>query len=154
MKTTPLEKRTDSSAPAPPAQRYRRVGAQLLRYGVVGGVAFVVDFGLLFVLTRFGGLNYLVSAAVGFCAGLIINYQLSIRWVFETRAVADQRREFAVFTAIGVGGVLVNELIMWFGVEVLVWYYLLVKLLATGVVFFFNFSLRKLLLFSASDSRP
>jgi putative flippase GtrA len=81
------------------------VVGQFLRYVVVGGVAFVVDFTVLVLLTEVLGLHYLTSAAIAFCCGLVTNYILSITWVFSTRSLASKRTEFTIFSIIGVVGV-------------------------------------------------
>ena len=60
---------------------------QLFRYTFVGGFAFIVDFGTLYVLTEYFNIYYLVSAGIAFISGLIINYFLSVKWVFNNRAV-------------------------------------------------------------------
>ena len=39
---------------------------QLFRYSLVGGLAFVVDYGALVALTELAGLHYLWSAALAF----------------------------------------------------------------------------------------
>lgn len=43
---------------------------QFVRYFFVGGFAFIVDFGLLYILTEYAGLHYLLSATLSFIAGL------------------------------------------------------------------------------------
>ena len=57
---------------------------QLIRYTIVGGLAFIVDFGLLFLLTEYFGLYYILSATCSFLAGLLVNYYISTAWVFES----------------------------------------------------------------------
>ena len=56
---------------------------QFVRYFFVGGFAFVVDFGLLYILTEYAGLHYLLSATLSFIAGLLVNYIISCLWVFN-----------------------------------------------------------------------
>jgi len=51
-----------------------RIVSQFAQYVLVGGLAFVVDFTALFVLTDYFGLHYLVSASLAFLLGLITNY--------------------------------------------------------------------------------
>lgn len=121
---------------------------QMARSLVAGGAAFVVDFSALFVFTHYVGLHYLVSAAIGFLLGLATMYSLSIRWVFSHRSVKDWRAELIIFTAIGLAGLGLNELIMWLATEKVGTHYLVSKPISTGIGFFFNFGLRKLLLFS------
>ena len=119
---------------------------QLLRYGFVGGAAFVVDFGLLYLLTQYGGLHYQLSAGISFMAGLIVNYLLSISWVFN-RSVSDNDalKGFLLFSLIGVVGLGLNALILWVCTEWLGLFYLLSKIISTGIVFLWNFLGRRYL---------
>ena len=124
------------------------VAIQLFRYGFVGGIAYVVDFGLLFVLTEYASVPYLISAAISFLAGLCTNYLLSIVWVFKTRSVENKVTEFSVFAVIGVVGLGFNELFLWVFTALAGWHYLLAKLAATPLVFLWNFFARRVALFS------
>ena len=120
---------------------------QLFRYTFVGGVAFLADFGLLAGLTELAGLNYLLSAALSFIVGLTVNYLLSVQWVFASRKLADRRAEFLLFALIGVVGLGLNELFLWLFTEFVGWYYLVSKIVATVIVFFWNFLARRIILF-------
>ncbi len=120
---------------------------QLFRYTFVGGVAFLVDFGLLAGFTEIVGLNYLVSAGLSFIAGLTVNYLLSVRWVFASRKLADRRAEFALFTIIGLVGLGFNELFLWIFTDGLGWHYLISKIATTAIVFLWNFLARRIALF-------
>ena len=44
---------------------------QFFRYGFAGGVAFLVDFSLLYILTDFFHIYYLISAALSFIPGVL-----------------------------------------------------------------------------------
>lgn len=120
---------------------------QFARYLVVGGLAFVVDFGSLYLLTEFAGLHYLVSAAVAFLFGLATNYLLSRIWVFDRRTMKNVAMEFAVFTVIGVVGLGFNEIIIWFVREKLHLHYMVAKAISAGIVLIWNFGARKFVLF-------
>jgi putative flippase GtrA len=58
---------------------------ELVRYTMAGGLASLVDVGLLVVLTRGLGVYYLHAAAIAFGVGLLTSYWLSIAWVFQAR---------------------------------------------------------------------
>ncbi len=122
--------------------------AQMIRYGLAGSVAFVVDLILLVSLTEVAGLHYLLSAAVGFAGGVTISYAFSINWVFHQRSLAARWVEFAVFTSISVIGLALNEAIIWVVTEQGGLHYLLSKMVATAAVFVWNFSAKKTILFS------
>jgi putative flippase GtrA len=120
---------------------------QLVRYTFVGGLAFLVDFGLLYVLTDGAGLYYLLSATLSFLAGLVVNYVLSVSWVFSRRTLESRWAEFLIFAIIGVVGVGLNALFMWLFTEVVGLHYLVSKMGSAVLVFLWNFFARKLSLF-------
>lgn len=125
-----------------------KTSVQLFKYFFVGGIAYTVDFGSLFILTDIFKVHYLISAAIAFTLGLITNYTLSIFWVFSKRTVANKRLEFVIFSIIGVIGLGLNEVIIWFFTETIHFHYLISKVFSTVVVFFWNFFARKKILFS------
>jgi len=125
-----------------------KTSVQLFKYFFVGGIAYTVDFGSLFILTDIVKIHYLISAAIAFTLGLITNYTLSIFWVFSKRTVDNKRLEFIIFSIIGVVGLGLNEGIIWFFTETVHFHYLISKVFSTVVVFFWNFFARKKILFS------
>lgn len=121
---------------------------QLFRYGFVGGVAFLADYGTLYAATEYLHFHHLFSAALAFIIGLLVNYLLSTSWVFASRSQTDKKLEFLIFAVIGVIGLGLNELIIYLGTDVCGLHYMLSKLISTAIVFFWNFAARKLILFN------
>lgn len=126
----------------------RKLFQQFISYVAVGGIAFVVDFGALYFLTEHLGFHYLLSATIGFLAGLVVNYLLCISLIFDFRAIERTSHEFGLFAGIGIAGLLLNNAMIWLLTEVAGCHYLLSKLLAAALVLVFNFTLRRRLLFS------
>lgn len=124
-----------------------KTSIQFFRYIFVGGIAFIVDFGSLFIFTDIFGVYYLISAAIAFILGLITNYLLSINWVFNRRTLDNRTFEFGLFTIIGIVGLALNEFIIWFLTAEIGFYYLMSKILAAIIILFWNFFARKLTLF-------
>ena len=120
---------------------------QLIRYTFVGGLAFLIDFGALYILTEFDHFHYLLSAGIAFILGLLTNYLLSIRWVFATRIIRDKKLEFIIFAVIGLIGLGLNEFFLWTFTDLLDIHYLVSKILTTMLVYLWNFFARKLILF-------
>lgn len=120
---------------------------QLFRYTFVGGFAFLVDFGLLYVLTEHAGAHYLLSATVSFVAGLLVNYTLSKVWVFNTSTYENKKLEFLLFAGIGIAGLAVNDACLWLLSSVLGLWYMLSKVITTIITYLWNFFARKYLLF-------
>lgn len=120
---------------------------QFIRYSVVGSAALAIDFAALFLLTHYAGIHYLKSAAVAFLAGLAVNYALSTIWVFSSRKQRNRLLEFAVFAAVGVAGLGLNELGMWLFTGRLQIHYMWAKAITAAVVYIWNFGARKAALF-------
>lgn len=123
------------------------LGSQFFRYLITGGIALVADFAILYLLTRFADVHYLVSAIAAFLIGLLINYELSSRWVFSHRTVRNRAAEFGIFAAVGVIGLGLNELGLWLLSGTGGVHYLRAKAMTTAIVFLWNFGARKVALF-------
>lgn len=121
---------------------------QLFRYCFVGGLAFVVDYGLLVLLTEVCGLHYLLSATISFIVGLIANYLLSTSWIFRKSKLDNKWAEFVVFAIIGVIGLGLNNLLLYLFTDIIHIHYMISKLITTGIVMIWNFGARKIILFT------
>lgn len=124
---------------------------QIMKFGVVGVIAFVIDYGLMVVLTELFGVNYLVSATVSFIVSVTFNYFASMRYVFTHKEGMSRRREFVIFVVLSVIGLGINDLFMWLGTGLLGISYLISKLVATFVVMVWNFVTRKKFLDAGSE---
>ena len=121
---------------------------QLFRYTFVGGIAFLVDFSVLYVLTEYCYLHYLYSAGIAFTLGLFLNYALSIAWVFNSRKLENRVLEFLLFSLIGLIGLIFNELFLYIFTDILAMYYLISKIATAFIVYIWNFTARKIILFN------
>jgi putative flippase GtrA len=158
----PAAERTAGVADAAPAGRralrprltpgLRRLIDEGWKYFVVSFAALALDWGLLVSLTAWAHVHYLVSAAVGFGAGLLVNYALSVAWVFRERRLTKRWKEFAGFLMVGLAGLALNEGLMKLFVETAGLGYAIAKIPATGIGFIFNFGLRRALLFTKAPA--
>jgi hypothetical protein len=121
---------------------------ELMLYGFASALALGLDWGLLLALTALG-VNYLVASATGFISGMAITYVLSVSLVFRHRPVADRRREFVGFIGVGLAGLVLTQGLMALWVEALHMTPGLAKIPTAGIVFVFNFTVRRALLFKA-----
>lgn len=119
---------------------------QILRFGVVGMIATVLDYSLFLLLTELCHVHYLIANPVAFLVSVIVNYILSVKFVFD----ADKRRstgaQFTFFTAMSAVGLGINELLLWLLSGLLPVPTSVSKLVATAVVMVYNFITRKLFL--------
>ena len=131
----------------------RLVLVELVKYGLGSALALAVDWTLLIVLTELVGLHYLASATLSFSCGMIVAYALSISVVFKHRSMSDRSAELLTFVAVGLAGLILNQALMWSIVTYTPLGYLAAKVPTMGVVFLFNFTARRALLFSPRRPR-
>ena len=124
---------------------------QILKFGIVGFIAFIIDYGLLALLTEVCGINYLMSASLSFIASVVFNYAASMRYVFRHKEGMSKTREFTIFVMLSVIGLVINNACMWAGVELCGIHYLITKLVATFIVMVWNFVTRKIFLDSSDE---
>lgn len=120
--------------------------AQLAKFGVVGVVATVIDFGVMNVLHYGMHLDILIANTVGFIISLIFNYLASMKFVFEHREGMSRRREFAIFVMLSIIGLLLNDGIVVALNKGLALEANLAKIAATALVMIYNFVTRKIFL--------
>lgn len=124
----------------------KKLAIQLIKFGGVGFTCFAIDYGVLFLLTDLCGVNVFLSAAMSFSVSVVVNYILSVKFVFDTNPKHDKKRNFILFIVFSVIGLGLTELIMKIGVDYMLINYLIVKIAATAIVMVFNFVTRKLFL--------
>lgn len=129
-----------------------RLLAQIVKFGVVGVLATLVDFVIMIALHEWLGMNPIIASAISFTVSAIFNYLASMRYVFTHREDLSKTHEFIVFFVLSVVGLLLNSCIMWAGELSFTAlgvayangpYYVGVKVVATGVVMVWNFVSRK-----------
>lgn len=124
----------------------RKLIEQFLKFGVVGTVAFAIDYGTLMLLSQVFGVDPVLAAGISFCVSVIFNYLASMRFVFTHRQDMSRGCEFVIFIVLSAVGLAINELCMAAGVAALGTSALMVtvtKLFATAVVMVWNFFSRK-----------
>ena len=132
---------------------------QIIKFGIVGLFCFLIDFGITTGFTNLLGIHYLISKFLGFVVSAVVNYLLSIKFVFTQNKEMDKKKEFTVFLILSAFGLLINEIVMYLCIDgiyarsgqlqELVSHANMVALssiLATGIVMVYNFISRKLFL--------
>gem|GEM_PF-69120 len=140
---------------------------QFIRSLAVGLAATIADMGMLILLKELLGLrnHTMIAATIAFIFGLVTNYLLSTFWAFRGLNTKKRGVEFLIFAIISVIGLIMNNLIIKLFEDVLGphqffgsllpadKYYIVGKIVATVVVFVWNFGMRKILLYSKKPAK-
>lgn len=119
---------------------------QIIKFGIVGFICTVIDFALLYILKEFLHINVYLSTATAFTVSVIINYILSVLFVFDVDKNKNQSKSFVLFVVFSIIGLILTEGLMHIGTQWLKVNYLIIKIFATLIVMVFNFVTRKLFL--------
>lgn len=124
----------------------RKLIEQFLKFGVVGVIAFLIDYGVLMLLSQAFHVDPVIAATVSFTVSVVFNYLASMRFVFTHREDLSKQKEFVIFVILSVIGLIINDIIIalgtaWLGDSALV--VTGTKLVATFVVMIWNFFSRK-----------
>lgn len=121
---------------------------QFARYAFVGALATFADWASMYIFAEWGKIHYLISTVMAFVIGLAINFILSKKFVFSAeKKQYSSSTEFAVYAIIGLIGLAMTEGIMYLLVDTFKFYFMIPKIIATAVVFVWNFAARKLALY-------
>lgn len=138
----------------------KKLFAQIIKFGFVGGLCFLIDFVIstalfhLLINVTSRSAATAVGGFVGFTISVVVNYILSMKFVFERKEDMSRRKEFVIFVILSVIGLGVNEVILlacsavyegstdlmntlWFAAS---------KVIATAIVMVYNFVSRKIFL--------
>lgn len=129
----------------------KKLFAQVMKFGIVGVIAFAIDYGLMILLTEVFGVPYLISATVSFTVSVVFNYIASMRYVFAHKEGMSRRREFIIFVVLSALGLGINNVCLWAGTELLGVDYRLSKIVVTAIVMVWNFVTRKIFLDAGNE---
>ena len=116
---------------------------EIARFCIVGGLSFLVDYSLLYMLTEWAGLYYLYSSAISFGVSVVFNYWLCVVYVFKV-AGKQTKQQAIIFFGTSVIGLFLNQLCMWFFVAIVSMHYMLAKIFATAIVTIWNYITKRM----------
>ena len=122
----------------------KKIILDLTKYFGVSLIAAIINITFLYIFTEIFKINYLISNVLSFTLGLFTNYILSKKYVFKNNKLSPII-EFIIYTLIGILGLIIDTFVLWICTKKLGIYYMISKILSTGVTFIWNFSIRKLL---------
>lgn len=118
---------------------------RFMRFLTVGAIGTVLDFSLL-TLLKLAGMPTLFANSLSFLAGLTNNFTFNRLWTFGDVTQTNWKKQLLQFTTVSLVGLILNNIIV-ISLEGVLgsmlgqpeWGYLPAKVIATGVVVFWNY---------------
>ena len=124
---------------------------KLIRYGFVVAVTAPIDLGGYILLKSVFHFYYVLAATLSFTVSLIVNYLLSVAWVWTNHSGRQRHIDATIFGIIGIIGLGITDLVVYLFTDFAHLNYIISKLIAFTIVFFWSFSARHWLFTKKAD---
>jgi len=126
---------------------------RLLKFAVVGISGVAVNMGVLYLLTEFYHILYIISSIIAIEISIISNFFLNDLWTWRDRAKKPFRERFVQYhISVGLTAILANWLILLILTEFFHIYYMISNLIGIAVGTFANYILNDLWTFRKRTS--
>ena len=113
------------------------------KFAASSGIATLVDMGLFALLSKITQIPVEVINIISSLVGMVINFLLQKKYVFQLNRKV--RTAFLLSLAVSLGGIFISTSIIYFLKTIVIFqtYPIFAKIIATGIVFFYNFYLKR-----------
>lgn len=110
------------------------VRVQFAKYVVAGGLVTLVNLSVLYTLTEFTGMYYILSETCGFLASLLVSFFLQKHWTFGNNAYDRLHVQAAQYFALQMANLACNLMLLYILVEYMyIWYFLAQVIVSLGL---------------------
>ena len=119
---------------------------QVRNFIIAGIISSLADLMVLTILVEVVRLPVLISTVCSILVATLINYFLSIKYVFDSGKLKRHYEVIAFYSLAGFGFIF-NLSLMWFFYEILLMWYILARILSMGINVVINFLVKKYMIF-------
>ena len=124
----------------------KNIYEQIFKFGIVGGIATIIDWIVYYILYNFCNLDPLLANIFSFAVSVVYNYIASVKWVFNIDKNKSKNRMFFEFMLFSIIGLLLTEALLFLFINKMAINEMISKIIATAIVMVFNFITRKIFL--------
>ena len=117
-----------------------------LLYVVVGGIATLIEWVIFYLLNTWISLHYMICTAVAYVISTFVNWLFGRILLFKKKDVGITKEIISIYLT-SIIGLLGNLAIMWVTVDLLKTNESIAKIIATGIVFMWNYIVRKCVIY-------
>jgi putative flippase GtrA len=121
---------------------FNRFPIQFMKFCMVGSIGGVINLGLLYSLTEFLHIWYIMSAALAFTAAVVNNFVLNKRWTFQNTA-PEVSKQFVSFFIISIISLALNLSVLYILTEYVGMWYMTAQVIAILVALSNNYMSNK-----------
>ncbi len=122
----------------------------LARYLVSGGTAASVDFSLLYILTEFFHVWYLLSSIVAVAVAIMVSFLLQKFWTFQSNTLDTVHIQLSLHSMLSFLNLGLNTFLLYFFVEYVHLWYIFAQFLGAGLLACMNYFVYRTWIFSGN----
>lgn len=116
--------------------------AAVIRFGLVGVLATLIDFSTYFLITFYRLTSPTIANVLSFISSLLCTFPIHQHWTFAAES-KQLRKQLIKYFIVGIGGVILSTIFIYLTTHLVSWNAVLAKVLAVGLTFFWNFNVNK-----------
>lgn len=124
---------------------------ELIKFAFVGALGTVVNLSILYTLTEFFNVYYIISETIGFLVSVLHNYILNKIWTFKENLHERIFTKYFKYIIINLISLCINLTILFILVEFYGFWYIFAEVVAISIAFLNNFTVNKLWTFKKGN---
>jgi len=120
--------------------------AQFGKYVVTGLLSAAAEFSLLYLLTEYAGLWYILSNTAGYTAGFLLGFIINRSWSFRSKGSIV--RQFLLYGLLFLVNLLLSNVFMYLLTSAAGLPYMLSKVFVAGMIVLWNFTIYKKVIYT------
>lgn len=129
------------------ALKSRKHIRDFILYFIVGILATIIEWVVFRITNHVFHFHYAIATTGAFIISTFANWGFGRLILFKNKTSSTLKKELSQIYITSIVGLLMNLFIMWVTIEIFSFDAMGAKILATGLVFFWNFLIRKLIIY-------
>ncbi len=119
--------------------KYTNLTKQFVKFGVVGVIGMIINLAVLYCLTTYLNIYYLLSAVIAFGVAVTNNYLLNKVWTFKERLKNKLLSKSVKFLTVSLIALSINIIFLYILTDILGIFYIFSQIISIGIAFVINF---------------
>lgn len=125
---------------------------QFIKFGIVGAIGTLINIAILYSLTEYIDIYYIISEIIAFFVAGLNNYIWNKLWTFKEKIKDQVVSKYVQFIVISLISLFVNISTLYVLVEYFKFWYVLAEVVAIVIAFLLNFIGNKVWTFRSKDT--
>lgn len=125
-------------------RKTNKIFKQLFKFSIIGVLNTLINLAVLYILTEFFGIYYIISAIIAFLFAVTNSFLLNKTWTFNEKLIYKTKSKYVKFLSVTISALIVNLILLYVLVEYFNIYYMIAQIFGVLSNFIINFLGNKL----------